>query len=72
MVISGALPPMRGLILFPVQIIGAMCAAGVASAIIPGSIRVTQTTLAPGMSVAQGVFLEMVSLASRLSSPCLG
>ncbi|EMC93876.1 hypothetical protein BAUCODRAFT_74703 [Baudoinia panamericana UAMH 10762] len=59
MVLTGTLPWFRGLILFPVQIISGICAAGVASAIIPGSITTVQTTLAPGVSVAQGVFLEM-------------
>jgi len=59
MIITGTLPWVRGLVLIPVQIISAMCAAGVAAAIIPGNIRIVQTTLAPGMNSAQGVFLEM-------------
>ncbi|TKA71150.1 hypothetical protein B0A55_08249 [Friedmanniomyces simplex] len=59
MVVTGSLPAIRGLILFPVQIIAAMCAAGVTSVIIPGDIKLVQTTLTPGMSAAQGVFLEM-------------
>lgn len=61
LIITGALPVIRGLILIPVQFIAAMCAAGVVSVIIPGDIRIVQTTLAPGVSVAQGLFLEMVS-----------
>lgn len=61
MVITGTLPPWRGLVLFPTQILGAMTAAGVVSAIIPVDIAVVQTTLAPDMNVAQGLFLEMVS-----------
>ncbi len=60
MVVTGSVPPVRGLILFPVQIISGICAAAVAAVIIPGDIRVVQTTLTPGMSPAQGVFLEMV------------
>ncbi|KAI6793700.1 aquaporin-like protein [Hortaea werneckii] len=59
MVITGTLPPMRGLVLFPTQIISGMCAAGVAAAIVPGDIQTVQTTLAPGVSVARGLFLEM-------------
>ncbi|KAK5129573.1 hypothetical protein LTR08_003159 [Meristemomyces frigidus] len=59
LVISGAVPPMRGLILFPVQIISGICAAALVSAIVPGDIKTVQTTLAPSVSVAQGVFLEM-------------
>ena len=60
LIITGAVPAVRGLILIPVQFIAAMCAAGVAGAIIPGDISVVQTTLAPEMNVAQGLFLEMV------------
>lgn len=60
MVITGTLPPWRGLVLFPVQIISGICAAAVVSAIIPVDIAIVQTTLAPDMNVAQGLFLEMV------------
>ena len=60
LIVTGNLPPVRGLLLIPVQIIAAMAAAGVVSAIIPGDIQIVQTTLTPTMSVAQGVFLEMV------------
>ncbi|KXS95056.1 hypothetical protein AC578_3886 [Pseudocercospora eumusae] len=59
LVITGQLPAIRGAIFFPTQIIGGIVAAAVASAIIPGDIAVTQTTLADGMNKAQGVFLEM-------------
>lgn len=65
MLLTGTLPVVRGLIFIPVQILGAMCAAGVVAAIIPGPIGITKTTLAPNMNVAQGLFLEMVS--SRLT-----
>ncbi|KAK1067277.1 hypothetical protein LTR12_010081 [Friedmanniomyces endolithicus] len=65
MVVTGSVPPVRGLILFPVQIISGICAAAVAAVIIPGNIQVVQTTLTPGMSSAQGVFLEMF-LTSQL------
>jgi aquaporin related protein len=60
MVITGTLPAVRGLVLFPVQILGGICAAAVVSCIIPIDIAITQTTLAPNMNVAQGLFLEMV------------
>lgn len=60
LVVSGALPPMRGLLLVPPQILGAICAAAVTSGIVPEDIAMVQTTLASGVSVAQGVFLEMV------------
>lgn len=67
MVITGTLPPMRGLVLFPAQILGAMCAAAVVSCIIPADIAIVQTTLAPNVNVAQGLFLEMVSFADTES-----
>ena len=60
LVVTGNLPPMRGLILVPMQFLGGICAAAVTSCIIPGDIAVTQTTLAPNMNSAQGLFLEMV------------
>lgn len=64
MVFTGSLPPMRGLVLFPAQLLGGICAAAVVSCIVPGDIRTVQTTLAPKVSSAQGVFLEMVRLAA--------
>ena len=36
-----------------------MVAAALVSCMIPGDIAATRTTLAPGMSEAQGVFFEM-------------
>lgn len=71
MVFTGTLPPMRGLVLFPAQVLGAMCAAAVVSAIIPGDIATVQTTLAPNMSVARGLFLEMVWRRHSLPKPIL-
>ncbi|KAK6431549.1 hypothetical protein LTR95_012287 [Oleoguttula sp. CCFEE 5521] len=59
LVVTGNLPPVRGLVLFPVQVISAMCAAAVVKGIVPGDIAITQTTLNPAMTVAQGFFLEM-------------
>lgn len=63
LVLAGALPPMRGLILFPAQVLGATCAAAVVSCIAPVGIAVVQSALAPDTSIAQGLFLEMVSIA---------
>jgi aquaporin related protein len=63
MVIAGTLPPIRGLFLFPAQLIAAMCAAGLVQAMVPGDIGATQTSLSPGTSVAQGVFIEMFMTA---------
>lgn len=61
MVLTGTLPVWRGVVLFPTQILGGIVAAAMASVIIPVDINIVQTTLAPGMNVAQGLFLEMVS-----------
>ncbi|KAK5125722.1 hypothetical protein LTR85_011996 [Meristemomyces frigidus] len=66
LVVTGTLPPTRGLVLFPAQILGAICAAAAVSAIIPGNISIVETTLAPGVSVAQGVFLEMFLTAQLI------
>ncbi|KAK5680073.1 hypothetical protein LTS10_008023 [Elasticomyces elasticus] len=59
LIVTGNIPFVRGLLLWPVQILAGMAAAGVVSAIIPGDIKTVQTTLTPTMNVAQGVFLEM-------------
>ncbi|EME43746.1 hypothetical protein DOTSEDRAFT_88121 [Dothistroma septosporum NZE10] len=47
------------LIFLPTQLLAAICAAAVCSCIIPGNIAIVQTTLASGVSIAQGLFLEM-------------
>ena len=49
---------MRGLLLFPVQILGAVVSAAVVSCLLPGPLAV-QTTLTNGTSIAQGLFIEM-------------
>lgn len=54
---------MRGLILFPAQLLGSMAAGGLVSCMFPGSISNTITTLSPGTSIAQGVFIEMFMTA---------
>ncbi|KAF5238492.1 hypothetical protein FAUST_5549 [Fusarium austroamericanum] len=57
--LSGQLPWIRALFLFPSQIIAAMCAGGLVNAMFPGSASIANTTLGPNTSIAQGVFLEM-------------
>lgn len=59
MVVAQQLPWMRGLILFPAQILGGIVAAALISCMVPGDIANTRTTLAPGMSHTQGLFFEM-------------
>jgi aquaporin related protein len=62
MVITGTLPPLRGLLLFPPQMLGGMVAAGLVSCMFPGPLAV-ETTLTSGTSAAQGVFIEMFGTA---------
>ena len=59
MILSGAIPLVRGAVLIPVQFISAMCVSGIVSAMFPVDIRQVNTTLAPGVSTAQGLFIEM-------------
>ena len=63
MVIAGSLPPIRGLFLFPAQLLAAMSAGGLVQAMFPGDIGATNTSLSPGTSIAQGVFIEMFMTA---------
>ena len=62
MVITGTLPPIRGLLLFPAQMLGGMVAAGLVSCMFPGTLAV-ETTLTQGTSVVQGLFIEMFCTA---------
>jgi aquaporin related protein len=59
MVAAGQLNWIRGLVLFPAQILGGIVAAALVSCMLPGDIAATRTVLAPGMSEAQGLFFEM-------------
>ncbi|KAF2998798.1 hypothetical protein E8E13_000822 [Curvularia kusanoi] len=63
LVLTGSLSPLRGIILFPAQILAAICAGALVSCMFPGDIALVDTTLAPGVSVAQGVFIEMFMTA---------
>ena len=58
--LTGNLPWLRALLFVPTQLAGAICAAAVASCIIPGDIAGVQTTLGNRVSVVQGLFIEMV------------
>ena len=59
MVMSGALPVFRGLILFPAQLLGAIVAASLVSAMFPANIASVKTTLAHRVSTTQGIYIEM-------------
>ena len=56
---AGALPWSRGLVFFPVQLIGGIVAAALVSCMFPGDIARVNTTLSPNTSIVQGVFIEM-------------
>lgn len=53
-----ALTPLRAALCFVAQMLAGICAAAVVSALFPGQLNVS-TTLGTGVSIAQGVFLEM-------------
>lgn len=54
----GAVPFLRGLLVFIAQMLGAMASAGVVKALFPGPLAVT-TSLSGGTNKAQGLFIEM-------------
>ena len=58
MMLCGALPLLRGLLLIPAQILGGIAAAGLVQCMLPGPLTVI-TTLSAGTSIVQGVFIEM-------------
>jgi aquaporin related protein len=58
MCLIGALPWLRGVLLFVTQILGGITAAALVSAMFPGPLTV-QTSLGGGTSVVQGLFIEM-------------
>lgn len=47
------------MVLIPVEIVAGICAAALASCMLPGDIAVVNTMLGEGVSIAQGVFIEM-------------
>jgi aquaporin rerated protein, other eukaryote len=55
----GAVPWVRGGLVFISQILGAMASAGVVRTLFPGPLAVT-TSLNGGTNKAQGLFIEMV------------
>ncbi|CZT23504.1 related to aquaporin [Ramularia collo-cygni] len=59
MCLIGALPWVRGTLLFFTQIVGGIVAAAIVYGILPGPLSV-QTTLGGGTSTVQGLFLEMI------------
>jgi len=58
MVITGNLPWFRGLLLLPMQLLGAIVAAALVKVMIPTPMAIN-TELSNGTTPAQGVFIEM-------------
>lgn len=58
MVIVGAVPVVRGILIVFSQIIGGIAAAGIVEVMFPGKLNV-RTSLGAGTSKTQGVFIEM-------------
>lgn len=58
MCLVGAMPWVRGSLIFISQIIGGITAAGIVKVLYPGQLNV-RTSLGAGTSKAQGVFIEM-------------
>lgn len=58
MCLIGALPWVRGALLFFSQVVGGIVASALVSCMFPGPLNV-QTTLGGGTSIAQGLFIEM-------------
>ncbi|KIW15551.1 hypothetical protein PV08_05599 [Exophiala spinifera] len=54
----GAVPFLRGFLVFIAQMLGAMASAGVVKALFPGPLAVT-TSLSGGTNKTQGLFIEM-------------
>jgi aquaporin related protein len=62
MCLIGALPWLRGVLLFITQILGGITAAALVAAMFPGPLTV-QTSLGGGTSIVQGLFIEMILTA---------
>ncbi|KAI5467517.1 aquaporin-like protein [Mariannaea sp. PMI_226] len=58
LVLVGAVKPIRGLIIFPTQIVAGIAAAAVTDGLIPGPLKVANT-LGGGANRTQGLFIEM-------------
>ena len=52
------MPPIRGLLVFPCQVLAGISAAGVVSALFPGPLLVN-VSLGAGTSIVQGLFIEI-------------
>ncbi|PNP53886.1 hypothetical protein THARTR1_05703 [Trichoderma harzianum] len=58
LVLVGAVKPIRGLLIFPTQIVAGIAAAAVTDALLPGPLLVANK-LSSGTSISRGLFIEM-------------
>ncbi|KAJ6115369.1 hypothetical protein N7486_001147 [Penicillium sp. IBT 16267x] len=56
--LTGGMPALRGLLVFPAQLVAGIASAGVVSALFPGPLNCA-TRLGGGASISQGLFIEM-------------
>jgi aquaporin related protein len=70
MVLVGAIGYVRGMVVFTAQVVGAIASAAVVSALYPGPLMV-RTSLAPGMPITRGLFLEMFLTAQLVFTMCV-
>jgi aquaporin rerated protein, other eukaryote len=61
----GAVPWVRGGLVLISQMVAGIAAAGIVSALFPGPLAV-RTTLGPGVSIVQGLFIEMFLTAQLI------
>ncbi|RAL60122.1 hypothetical protein DID88_000747 [Monilinia fructigena] len=60
LVLIGAVPPIKALLLIPAQLIGGSLAAVAAKAVIPGGYILFAVSLGPGVTEIQGLFIELL------------
>ncbi|KAB8297395.1 hypothetical protein EYC80_002738 [Monilinia laxa] len=60
LVLIGAVPPIKALLLIPAQLIGGSLAALAAKAVIPGGDILFAVSLGPGVTEIQGLFIELL------------
>lgn len=65
MMVSSTLPWVRGLLLFPAQMLGGMVAAALVACLFPGPL-VVETKLNADTSIVRGVFIEMFLTAELI------
>lgn len=70
MLLVGALSPLRAALLVVSQILGGITGSAIIQALLPGTLNV-RTTLASGVSIARGLFIEMFMTALLMLASAL-